>query len=64
MTDEMQLKHCPYCGAPAEMYVIKHIPKGNDYTPRCTNPSCCGRISKKWTSKEAATNAWNMRKGS
>ena len=62
MVDKMQLSHCPFCGGPAELYITKHVPSGNDYTPRCKNPSCCGRLTKKWTNKEAAIHAWNMRR--
>ncbi|MBQ2775153.1 MAG: Lar family restriction alleviation protein [Clostridia bacterium] len=59
MPDE--LKPCPFCGDVAEMYVTKHIPNGYDYTPRCTNPSCCGRLSKKYNLKETAEMQWNRR---
>ena len=58
---EVKLKPCPFCGKVAEMYVTNHIPKGFDYTPRCTNPSCCGRSTKKYSTKEMATYAWNRR---
>lgn len=57
----VELKPCPFCGAVAEMQITKHIPIGNDYTPRCTNTSCCGRLSKKYTLRETAVAMWNKR---
>ena len=56
-----ELKTCPFCGKEAEMRVQKHCPAGFDYTPRCSDPSCPGRITKKWNSKETAIYAWNRR---
>lgn len=58
---EILLKPCPFCGSRAELRITKHIPKDYDYTPRCTNPSCCGRLSKKFSVKETAIYAWNKR---
>lgn len=59
---EIKLLPCPFCGGEAEIYVTKHIPEGYDYTPRCKNKSCCGRLSKKFTSEEVAIAFWNKRK--
>ena len=56
-----ELLPCPFCGKEAQMKVEKHSPSGFDYTPRCTDPSCAGRLSKKWTSLETAVYAWNRR---
>lgn len=56
-----KLKPCPFCGGKAQLYITKHIPSGNDYTPRCYNTSCCGRLSKKYTSEETAITFWNRR---
>ncbi len=56
-----ELKPCPFCGGKAELYKTLHIPKGIDYTPRCKNPSCCGRLSKKFTVRETAVAMWNTR---
>ena len=56
-----ELKSCPFCGGVAEMQVTKHIPHGFDYTPRCKELSCCGRLSKKFTCRETAEYAWNRR---
>ena len=56
-----ELDVCPYCGGPAELYISIHIPNGYDFTPRCKKTDCCGRISKKYSSKKAAINHWNMR---
>lgn len=56
-----ELKPCPFCGGPAEMQITKHIPNGFDYTPRCKNPSCCGRLTKKYTVREIAEYMWNRR---
>lgn len=43
------------------MMETPHIPHGTDYTPRCKDPSCCGRLSKKYGTREAATMKWNRR---
>lgn len=43
------------------MKVQIHIPSGYDYTPRCKVTSCCGRLSKKYPSREIAEEKWNMR---
>lgn len=56
-----ELKPCPFCGGTAEMIEIPHIPRGTDYTPRCKNPSCCGRLTKKWAYRETAVIMWNRR---
>ena len=61
MLDKYYLKPCPFCGKPAEMIETKHIPEGIDYTPRCTDTSCPGRCSKKYTDKDAAYTKWNNR---
>ena len=57
----MELKPCPFCGKEAQMVVTKHIPHGYDYTPRCTETSCCGRLTKKFGFKSLAIAAWNRR---
>lgn len=58
---EEELAPCPFCGKKAEMKTSPHIPSGTDYTPRCTDPSCCGRLSKKYSTRECAVHHWNMR---
>ena len=58
-----ELKPCPFCGKEAEMKVSKHIPNGTDYTPRCKDTACCGRLTKKYTVKETAIYMWNRRTG-
>lgn len=58
---ENELKPCPFCGGKAIMKITPHIPKGNDYTPQCKDPSCCGRITKKWQDRDVAVYAWNRR---
>lgn len=55
------LLNCPFCDSRAEMYETPHLPRGMDYTPRCTNTSCCGRLSKKYVNKETAITMWNRR---
>ena len=55
------LKPCPFCGGEAILKTTPHIPNGTDYTPTCINPSCAGRLSKKWINKETAIYSWNMR---
>jgi Lar family restriction alleviation protein len=55
------LKPCPFCGGKAIMKVQKHIPNGYDYTPTCQDPSCAGRLTKKWTNEAIAIEAWNQR---
>jgi hypothetical protein len=59
---ETELKRCPFCGGEAELYVVKHVPYGFDYIPRCKNPSCCGRLAKRFTEKDTAIMFWNTRK--
>ena len=56
-----ELIPCPFCGGEAEMQITKHIPSGYDYTPRCKRTSCCGRLSKKYSTQEAAIHHWNTR---
>lgn len=58
---QAELKPCPFCGGMAEIYETPHIPRGTDYTPRCKNPSCCGRSTKKYSMKETAIMMWNRR---
>lgn len=57
----MELKRCPFCGGFSEIKVVDHTPKGFDYIPRCTNKSCCGRLTKKFSSRETAEIMWNRR---
>lgn len=59
MSDE--LKPCPFCGGRAIMKIQKHIPNGYDYTPTCQDPSCAGRLTKKWINEADAIEAWNRR---
>lgn len=59
----MELKPCPYCGGEAEMIITCHVPHGHEYTPRCKDTRCAGRLTKKWLSEEAAIAAWNRRYG-
>lgn len=56
-----ELKPCPFCGKPATMQVVPHIPVGLDFTPRCTDTACAGRLAKKFPSKEIAIYRWNRR---
>lgn len=56
-----KLKPCPFCGGEAELEIKQHVPKGYDYIPRCANPSCAGRLTKKWINAEEAIKAWNRR---
>ncbi len=53
------LAPCPFCGSPAEMKVEKHTPSGYDYTPRCKETRCPGRLTKKYTNKEESIRLWN-----
>lgn len=62
-SNELVLKPCPFCGGPARMKVVQHVPTGKDYTPQCIDTSCPGRIEKKWSMREIATYAWNRRAG-
>lgn len=55
------LKPCPFCGRDALMKVYHHVPTGYDYTPTCTDKSCAGRLTKRWTDINLAVNAWNKR---
>ena len=56
-----ELIPCPFCGNQAELFTQKHIPNGTDYTPRCSIPSCPGRITKRWSDKRTAISKWNTR---
>ena len=56
-----KLKPCPFCGGEAVMKITPHVPVGNDFTPQCAEPSCAGRLTKKWFSIETAIYAWNRR---
>lgn len=56
-----KLKPCPFCGGDAVMKIQKHIPNGYDYTPTCHDPSCAGRLTKKWINEADAIEAWNRR---
>ena len=56
------LDPCPFCGGLAELIETPHVPRGTDYTPRCINTWCCGRLTKKWAKREDAITAWNRRK--
>lgn len=58
---DCSLEPCPFCGGPAELKKEKHTPTGFDYTPRCKDPSCAGRLTKKFTCKETAIYAWDRR---
>ena len=61
MNEEPKLKSCPFCGGQAIMKIQKHIPNGYDYTPTCQDPSCAGRLTKKWVNEADAIEAWNKR---
>ena len=61
ISQDEQLDVCPFCGGPAEMYITKHIPRGYDFTPRCKQTACCGRLTKKYPSRSTALHYWNMR---
>lgn len=56
-----ELKPCPFCGGEANLRITKHIPKGLEYTPQCSDASCAGRLTKKWLDKDVAVYAWNRR---
>lgn len=59
--NEKELMPCPFCGNDAEMVSRMHIPNGKEYTPRCSSPSCAGRLTKRWLIREEAVAAWNRR---
>ena len=54
-----ELKKCPFCGGDAE--VVQHNTYKRDWTPRCKQTSCCGRLQKKFAYKELAIKFWNRR---
>lgn len=60
MIEKKTLLPCPFCGKPARMKITKHIPRGYDYTPQCTDTTCCGRLTKKFTDEQMACDAWNL----
>ena len=57
------LKPCPFCGGEAEMHRTIPVPSGFDYTPRCKEKSCPGRLTKKYMGELIAVYAWNRRAG-
>ena len=60
----VKLKPCPFCGGEAELIQREHWSfheRVTGYTPRCKNPSCCGRNAKEWVCKENAISNWNRR---
>lgn len=61
--DKSDLKPCPFCGGAIDVVIKKHISKngGFDYTIRCKDQSCAGRLSKIWTNYYVAKYAWNRR---
>ena len=61
MTDKKKLKPCPFCGARAEMNIVKNYKGDKYYNPRCTDSSCSGRTAKKWSNKDHAIWSWNRR---
>lgn len=61
---ENDMKPCPFCGSECELIAMKHVPfksENWDYTPRCKDPSCPGRITKKYASRALAIAKWNRR---
>lgn len=56
-----KIKNCPFCGKGAEIVTYKHVPVGTDYVIRCKDPSCMGRLTKRFTDLNFATRAWNRR---
>ena len=58
---DVELRKCPFCGRPAEMHITKHYTGADYYNPRCTEPSCVGRSTKKWLNKDHAVWSWNRR---
>lgn len=61
--EKVTLLPCPFCGGNSELRTQKHCGSGAEfeYTPRCLNTSCAGRLSKKWLNKSEAIIAWNKR---
>ena len=55
------LKPCPFCGGVATLKIVPHIPVGYDYIPQCNDPSCAGRLNKKFGTEDTAIYAWNRR---
>lgn len=59
MNEELEV--CPFCGKESEIYVQPKVPHGWWYTPRCKDTSCCGRLTKKFKTKQEAISKWNIR---
>lgn len=59
--DTVGFAACPFCGGEANLRITKHIPRGLEYTPQCSDASCAGRLTKKWLEKDVAVYAWNRR---
>ena len=59
-----ELKPCPFCGGEAEIGFKRSCynhwqPEG--FLPRCKDPSCIGRVYRKYQTERAAIKAWNRR---
>ena len=61
ISEDIDLEKCPFCDGPAELYITKHVPNGYDFTPRCKQTMCCGRLTKKYSSRKVAIQCWNLR---
>lgn len=57
MTDD--LLPCPFCGAAAEMTVVRSIGEPHEKSVHCTNDDC--RVSQPFASGDYAIAAWNRR---
>ena len=56
-----KLLPCPFCGERAELMVNDLGDDFYEFTPRCKNPSCAGRLIRRWRNKSMAIEAWNKR---
>lgn len=59
--NEIELKPCPFCGRKAELREHKYDHSPTQYTPRCTDKSCPGRLTRKYIATAYAIKAWNRR---
>lgn len=61
MAKKKCLNPCPFCGGPAELIEIETGKYKTVYMPRCQDPFCCARVTRKWTEEDTAIYAWNRR---
>ena len=60
MSEEKELKPCPFCGGEAELQ-LKYACLVERWSAMCKNKKCIGRGHKSFGNKAHAISAWNRR---